>query len=50
MGDADRNDLRARIDRVRRTRSRKPNTTKLVMTAVIVAIIGLVLYLAVWGL
>lgn len=49
MADEGRSDLRSRIDRVRRSRNRKPNTTKLVTTFVMLAIAGLVVYLVVWG-
>lgn len=50
MADADRNDLRSRIDRVRKSRNRKTNPTKLVTTFVMLAIAGLVVYLVVWVL
>lgn len=50
MADAGKSDLRSRIDRVQKSRNRKPNPMKLVMTFVMLAITGLVVYLVVWGL
>ena len=50
MAEAGRSDLRSRIDRVRKSRNRKPNPTKLVTTLVMLVIAGLVVYFVVWGL
>ena len=49
MADAGRSDLRSRIDRVRKARNRKTHPTKIVMTFVMLAITGVVVYLVVWG-